>query len=75
MDNALNFGAKKVLEIKSYHLETFFSRSFFWFQHNFIQNVCGKKFSNSEKCMVTKDVYNHGKKEIFNIKYTPGCLY
>ena len=55
---------KKFLEIKSYHLDTLFSRTFFRFQYDFLKWVSGKKSSCSGKCMGTKDVYNHGQRNL-----------
>ena len=53
---------KKSFEIKSYHFETLFPRTFLWLQYDFIQKRPRKKFYFSRKCMGTKDVNNHAKK-------------
>jgi len=68
---------KKVSEINSYQFDTLYFLGLFsgssilvWF-HTKIS--LAKKSLNSEKCMKTKDVYNHGKKGIC-IKNTPGYI-
>jgi len=38
------------------------------------KKISGKKSFYSEKCTGKKDVYNHGKRGLLDIKHTPGYI-